>query len=111
MSDINLNRRQFLATSAAAGMMALNHTAPSYALPGSTALQITPQKKALVFIMLDGGNDSYNMLVPIDDLHHRQYAETRSNLAHGQWRRYASPGCLPCYLNNPWLELQRQLTC
>ena len=27
-------------------------------------ISITPQNKSLVFIMLDGGNDSFNMLVP-----------------------------------------------
>ena len=37
--------------------------------------------RALVFIMLDGGNDSFNMLVPRSGADHRVYARTRANLA------------------------------
>ncbi|MTI02966.1 DUF1501 domain-containing protein [Roseibium sp. RKSG952] len=84
MAKFALSRRQFIQTGAAAGVWSMSRTAPSFALPGGTPLSIAPARKALVFIMLDGGNDSYNMLVPIDDIHHRQYAETRSNLAHSK---------------------------
>lgn len=37
--------------------------------------------KALVCIMLSGGNDSYNMLVPKGDAEHLEYANVRTNLA------------------------------
>jgi len=37
--------------------------------------------KALVFVMLNGGNDSYNMLVPRGNPEYDEYAITRSNLA------------------------------
>lgn len=37
--------------------------------------------KALVCVFLFGGNDSYNMLVPNEDLGYSEYAATRSNLA------------------------------
>ena len=37
--------------------------------------------RALVCILLGGGNDSYNMLVPTDNTHYQEYATTRSNLA------------------------------
>ena len=37
--------------------------------------------KALVCIMLSGGNDSYNMLVPKGDAEHLEYATVRTNLA------------------------------
>ncbi len=37
--------------------------------------------QALVCILLAGGNDSYNMLVPYDDESHALYQSTRSNLA------------------------------
>ena len=37
--------------------------------------------KALVCIMLQGGNDSYNMLVPRGDSEYQEYADARSNLA------------------------------
>ncbi|MEC8426968.1 MAG: DUF1501 domain-containing protein, partial [Pseudomonadota bacterium] len=36
------------------------------------------------FIMLDGGNDSFNMLVPRSTQHYQQYRKTRSNLALSQ---------------------------
>lgn len=86
----NSSRREFLKKSgslvAAAGIGALlGGTAPVFALPqspqqqGSKALQA--QRKALVFIMLDGGNDSYNMLVPTSDRHYAEYQQSRSNLA------------------------------
>ena len=37
--------------------------------------------KAMVCIMLEGGNDSYNMLVPTNQTAYNTYAEVRSNLA------------------------------
>lgn len=37
--------------------------------------------RALVCILLEGGNDSYNMLIPLGDGQYQQYAITRSNLA------------------------------
>jgi len=40
--------------------------------------------KAIVCIMLSGGNDSYNMLVPRGDSEYQQYAEARTNLALDQ---------------------------
>ncbi|MGB1010959.1 MAG: DUF1501 domain-containing protein [Thiolinea sp.] len=47
-------------------------------------IQINRQSKALVFIMLAGGNDSFNMLVPTTPAEYRQYQATRSNLALNQ---------------------------
>ena len=37
--------------------------------------------KALVFLMLGGGNDSFNMLIPRGNTEYAEYALTRSNLA------------------------------
>ena len=37
--------------------------------------------KAMVCILLAGGNDSFNMLVPRNGPHYTEYATTRSNLA------------------------------
>ncbi len=45
-------------------------------------LNIRRQDRAMVFLMLDGGNDSYNMLVPTSSKHFGQYEKSRSNLAH-----------------------------
>jgi len=86
MNDVKLSRRGFLkagtSTAAGAGLM-LSGLAPSFAAPSSPQVDIgiKRQKKAMVFIMLDGGNDSFNMLVPTSDKHYEQYAKSRSNLA------------------------------
>lgn len=76
------SRRTFLKQTAAAsaGMM-LAGAAPSFALPRTGPIRMRPQDKALVFIMLDGGNDSYNMLVPMTGVDQKVYQQTRSNLA------------------------------
>lgn len=37
--------------------------------------------RALVCIMLGGGNDSYNMVIPTSSEHHQVYSQTRSNQA------------------------------
>jgi len=90
MIDNKISRRGFIKASAsvAAGTsIMLTGTAPSYAAPQVTkskAVQIKPSKKALVFIMLDGGNDSYNMLVPTSSKHYKEYQSSRSNLALSQ---------------------------
>ncbi|ELB1500948.1 DUF1501 domain-containing protein [Vibrio alginolyticus] len=82
-----ISRRQFIkrttATSIGAGL-ALS-VSPSLLAgpkqPENLLGKVENKKKSLVFIMLDGGNDSYNMLVPTSDKHYREYKETRSNLA------------------------------
>lgn len=86
MNNVKLSRRGFLkagaTTGAGAGLM-LSGIAPSFAVPTlpQAAIKVTPQKKAMVFIMLDGGNDSFNMLVPNSNKHYQEYAKSRSNLA------------------------------
>ncbi|MEL6121888.1 MAG: twin-arginine translocation signal domain-containing protein, partial [Pseudomonadota bacterium] len=75
-----LTRRHFLSTSGTAVTGAMMGAAmPGIASAGADV--ITAQKKALVFVMLDGGNDSFNMLVPNDGIAYDVYAKTRSNLA------------------------------
>lgn len=79
------SRRTFLKQSAAASAgILLAGAAPSFALPRSGPVRMRPQNKALVFIMLDGGNDSYNMLVPMTGVDFKVYQKTRSNLALGE---------------------------
>ncbi len=86
--DHELSRRSFLQKSAlltAASGLAVSGVAPvirplqAQAAGGLTSIK--PQNKALVFIMLDGGNDSFNMLVPISSPHYEEYSKTRANLA------------------------------
>lgn len=86
---MGISRRSFLVTTAKAaagtGIM-LSGVAPVYSAPKAKKRlgKLDNTEKALVFIMLDGGNDSYNMLVPMNDQHYREYKETRSNLALSQ---------------------------
>ncbi|WP_217361238.1 DUF1501 domain-containing protein [Ruegeria arenilitoris] len=76
----SFTRRQFLASTGVAATGAMMGAAlPGLAQAGTG--MIKPARKALVFVMLDGGNDSFNMLVPSDKIAHGQYAETRANLA------------------------------
>jgi len=49
-------------------------------LMGSTAV-VGDEYKALVCILLSGGNDSFNMIVPRSDNEYSEYAAVRSNLA------------------------------
>lgn len=84
-----LNRREFIKQSARlTAVSGLTLSGAAYAIPVTSqhpnnqlSINIVPQKKALVFIMLDGGNDSYNMLVPISDDHYENYLSSRGNLA------------------------------
>jgi len=49
-------------------------------LMGTTAV-VGGEYKALVCILLSGGNDSYNMIIPRSDNEYQEYATVRSNLA------------------------------
>ncbi|CAA0104595.1 Uncharacterised protein [BD1-7 clade bacterium] len=53
---------------------------PNPVTPGD-GITIVPGNKALVYILLDGGNDSFNMLVPSSASAYDQYRTSRSNLA------------------------------
>jgi uncharacterized protein (DUF1501 family) len=82
----NISRRKFLGQSCAAvGYTTLlssliNLKAFAAAAADNSSLN-GGNYKALVFIMLNGGNDSFNMLVPSSDAEYAEYATTRSNLA------------------------------
>lgn len=78
-----LNRRQLLARGCqmgaasaylGSGLLSLGYS------PGSNA-QIDGDYRALVCILLAGGNDSYNMLVPYDAQTYGAYADIRGDLA------------------------------
>ena len=84
-----LNRRKFLgqASCAAIGSTTLLSTILNMGVANSLAGMSTPSYsaggdyKAMVCILLAGGNDSFNMLVPRNGNHYTEYANTRSNLA------------------------------
>lgn len=82
-----LSRRRFLgvAPCAAIGSTTILSSILNLGTANSLAAMSTPSNgngyKALVCILLAGGNDSFNMLVPRNGSNYTQYANTRSNLA------------------------------
>lgn len=88
----NMNRREFIYGSSLMAVSASLYlcgcsggsgsktpgSLPSSAVP-STALQ--NKNRAMVYLILGGGNDSYNMLVPTDESSYNDYRVSRSNLA------------------------------
>jgi len=83
-----ISRRNFLgqASCAAVGSTTLLSTILNMGVANSLAGMTNTygggnDYKALVCILLAGGNDSFNMLVPRNGSHYSEYATTRSNLA------------------------------
>ncbi|MXZ44326.1 MAG: DUF1501 domain-containing protein [Gammaproteobacteria bacterium] len=78
-----LNRRHFLTHSCGLGVAAAtaSTTALTLGLTRSVAASTQDGYKALVCILLAGGNDSYNMLLPYDQDQYDEYAKIRSDLA------------------------------
>jgi uncharacterized protein (DUF1501 family) len=81
-----MKRREFVEKSLCAAVSSAAFT--SLATKMSLAHAATPQRllagedyRALVCVYLYGGNDSYNMVVPVDASHHAIYAATRGALA------------------------------
>ncbi len=83
-------RRQFLSSFGRAAITGV--TSPLWAsLPSQEAMAQSPAGpyKAIVVISLTGGNDSNNMLIPLDTSRYAQYASLRPTLA------IPSGACLP----------------
>jgi len=81
----NINRRDFLRSSAAAAAATTFATTPGLAYSqgvGTTAP--FDDYRALVCVFLHGGNDSFNMLVPNTTAEYNVYEESRQNLAIAQ---------------------------
>ena len=80
-----INRRRFLgeASCAALGSTTLLSTIVNLMMTNKLVENSPPNNdyKALVCVLLAGGNDSFNMLVPNGDAEHASYTTTRSNLA------------------------------
>ncbi len=77
-------RRRFLgkAGCAAASSLSMANMMLNLRLATSAAAQGEPaDRKTLVCIFLNGGMDSFNVLVPRDDTRHGHYATSRGNLA------------------------------
>ena len=84
MNKVNFTRRKFLKHSgiATAALMGNAHLS---ALASSNIQNTNAQGggdyKALVCVLLAGGADSFNMLVPTDNTYYAQYQKTRTDLA------------------------------
>lgn len=84
-----MSRRKFLGTASCAAigsttfLTSLLNLGVANSLAGMSQPKISANGdyKALVCILLAGGNDSFNMLVPRNNTHYNEYATTRSNLA------------------------------
>ncbi len=89
----SMSRRNFLGTASCAAigsttfLNAILNLGVANALAGLSRPPAADDEdyKALVCLLLAGGNDSFNMLVPRSDDHYSEYANSRSNLAlpHG----------------------------
>src|SRR4051812_30217080 len=86
-TSLPLSRRNFLKRAGCTGMSALPllNTLLNLRLMEGIAVADTPpaigEYRALVCILLGGGNDSFNMLVPRESSAYATYQTSRSNLA------------------------------
>ena len=84
----NISRRKFIGDSCAAlgyttlfsSLINLKAMAAT-AMDNSSLISLGGDYKAMVCILLGGGNDSFNMLIPKGNNEYNEYATTRSNLA------------------------------
>ncbi|MEM9727949.1 MAG: DUF1501 domain-containing protein [Myxococcota bacterium] len=77
---VRMNRRHFLAGSGAVGLSATGLTLSGMRAASAQASKLEGYK-ALVCVLLAGGADSFNMLVPSDAAYYDRYASFRSDLA------------------------------
>ena len=89
MSEKNqYSRRQFIGTASCAAIASTTFFSTLFNLQSMSAASMSNARyldagpedyRALVCIMLGGGNDSFNMIVPIDNANYEEYRRTRSN--------------------------------
>ncbi|HAA10961.1 MAG TPA: hypothetical protein DCE41_04370 [Cytophagales bacterium] len=87
--DKNISRRRFLGTASCAAVGSTTFFSTLFNLQSMSAASLhhapfrptSQDYRALVCIMLGGGNDGYNMVVPRDNEHYQEYATTRTNQA------------------------------
>lgn len=85
MKNHNISRRRFIGQSACAAVGSSTLFSSLLNMQAANAASISSVKdddyKALVCILMAGGNDSFNMLVPTDPSEYGAYRTARSNLA------------------------------
>ena len=79
-----ISRRNFLRNSAGAGLATSGLFLPwgRLALAAEQSQSDFDDYKALVYVMFNGGMDSFNLLVPYDDDEYKKYADIRSDLMY-----------------------------
>lgn len=84
----DIGRRQFLGQASCAGLgyltfmnSLLNFKALNAASISNASVSSSNDYKAIVCILFAGGTDSYNMLIPHEQMKYNEYAATRSGLA------------------------------
>lgn len=89
-----MTRRGFLSHSCSLGIASATvaSTVLQLGLARTAAAQNAPGYRALVCILLAGGNDSYNMLVPTDNDQFGEYNSIRADLALPQNELLTLPG-------------------
>jgi len=89
-----MTRRRFLSHSCSLGIASATVTSTmlSLGMARTAAAQSAPGYRALVCVLLAGGNDSYNMLVPTDNDQFAEYNSIRADLALPQSELLALPG-------------------
>lgn len=89
-----MTRRNFLSHSCSLGLASatISSSLLQLGLARTAAAQNAPGYRALVCVLLAGGNDSFNMLVPRDSDQHAEYQSIRSDLALPQAALLALPG-------------------
>jgi uncharacterized protein (DUF1501 family) len=89
-----ISRRNFLTHSCSLGVATATSSACllQLALARNVAAQTASDYRALVCVLLAGGNDSFNMLVPVDTDQYAEYSAIRSDLALPQSDLLELPG-------------------
>ena len=89
-----MTRRGFLSHSCSLGIASatVSSTLLSLGMVRNAAAQSAPGYRALVCVLLAGGNDSYNMLVPTDNDQFAEYSSIRADLALPQNELLLLPG-------------------
>lgn len=87
-------RRRFLSHSCGLGVAAatVSTTGLTLGLTRSVSASTADGYKALVCILLSGGNDSFNMILPNDEDQYGEYSKIRSDLALDRSTLLALPG-------------------
>ncbi len=89
-----MNRRGFLTHSCSLGVASatLSTGLLQLGFARTAAAQSATDYRALVCILLAGGNDSFNMLVPTENSQYNEYQQLRSDLALAQAELLPLPG-------------------